>query len=218
MSSDQRPRLRIERPDEGVLFVVTGPSGVGKSTIVREALRRIPDVSFSVSATTRPPRVGEVDGVDYHFVDAERFAALLDADAFIEHATVYDRSYGTLREPVRAALGEGRSILLDIDVRGARQVRTQWPGAVFVFLVPPSWTELEARLRQRGTDSDEVIARRMELAAEQVRGCVEFDFLVVNDDLDTAWATFEGILLAEMTRRSRRSSLVERVLGVFDPR
>ncbi len=208
--------LRFELPDQGVLFVVTGPSGVGKSTLVKRAMDRIPGLSFSVSATTRAPRTGETDGVDYHFLTPARFAELLSQDAFLEHATVYDRSYGTLRDQVVSALGEGHSILLDIDMVGALSVREQLADAVLVFLAPPSLAVLEARLRGRGTDSDDIIDGRMAQVAAQTVGCGDFDYIVINDELDAAHAAFEGVLLAEMSRRKRRDTLVDRLLGEVD--
>lgn len=204
--------LRWALPDRGVLFVVSGPSGVGKSTLVKAAMARIPGLTFSVSATTRAPRAGERDGVDYHFVSADRFAALAAEDAFLESATVYDRSYGTLREPTEAALARGSSLLLDIDVRGAAQVRARKPDAVHVFVLPPSVGALEDRLRGRGTDPEDTIRRRMEQAMEQLRGCVAYDYVLVNDDLEASHAAFQGILLAETSRRSRRQSVIDRVL------
>lgn len=206
-------KLRWALPDQGVLFVVSGPSGVGKSTLVKAAMERIPGLEFSVSATTRAPRTGEVDGVHYHFMDRDRFDVLVAEEAFLEHATLYDRSYGTLREPTRAALDSGRSILLDIDVRGARQVREREPGAVHLFVLPPSIEVLEARLRNRATDDEAIITRRMEQAMEQLEGCVEYDYVIVNDDLDASHAAFQGILLAETSRRDRRQRVIDAVLG-----
>lgn len=200
--------LRLARPDAGVLFVVTGPSGVGKSTLVRAAQERVPGIEFSVSATTRAPRTGEVDGVDYHFVSREAFDELVSTGAMLEHATVYDRSYGTLREPVVRALHEGRSILLDVDAQGAEQVREAMPEAVHVFILPPSLRTLEGRLRARGTDSEETIQRRMAQVAGQLGACSRFDYLVMNDDLEAAHATFQAVLLAELCRRERRDSWV----------
>lgn len=200
--------LAVHRPDRGVLFVVSGASGVGKSTLLRAAMAKIPGLAFSVSATTRSPRRGEVDGVDYHFVDDARFLDLIAQDAFVEHAQVYDRRYGTLVEPTEAALAAGNSLILDIDVQGAAVVRERLPEAVHVMILPPSIEVLEARLRSRGTDSDEVIARRMELVQEQIGALGSFDYLVMNDDLEAAHATFQGILLAEMSRSSRRETWV----------
>ena len=195
-------------PDRGALFVVSGASGTGKTTLVKEALRRMPGLSFSVSATTRPPRPGEVDGRDYHFVTPERFAAMVADDALLEWAEVYGNRYGTPRAPVDAALSSGESILLDIDVQGARQVRRHMPEAVSIFILPPDMATIEARLRGRSTDSEEVIARRMAQARQQLQGAAEADYLVLNDDLQTAHDVLQAILVAELSRRRRRASLL----------
>lgn len=205
-------KLNLEAPDQGVLFVITGPSGVGKSTLIKGLMERVPGLEFSVSATTRAPRDGEVDGRDYHFLSAEDFAHRVERAAFLEYATVYDRSYGTLRAPVEAAVAEGRSVVLDIDVQGARQVKERYPACVRVFILPPSVGTLATRLRGRGTE-EAVIARRMSQVEEQLRGAPEFDFVVVNDDLSAARAVFEGIFLAELSRVARRRSRIERVLA-----
>jgi guanylate kinase len=157
-------------PDRGVLFVVSGPSGVGKSTLVRRALARIPGIGFSVSATTRAPRPGEIDGVHYRFIDPARFRALVDDGAFLEHATVYDRCYGTLAAPTFDAMGQGRSLILDIDAQGAAQVRERLPEAVHVMLLPPALEALEARLRTRGTD-DDLRLRARQRRLRRGRGC-----------------------------------------------
>lgn len=196
------------KPDEGVLFVITGPSGVGKSTLIRAAMGRIRGLSFSVSATTRSPRPGERDGVDYHFLDRAAFERKVAEGAFLEHATVYDRSYGTLKTPTADALARGESLILDIDVQGAALVREKMPSAVSIFILPPTVATLEERLRARATDSDAIVASRMRQVGEQILGCGDFDYLVLNDDLETGKATFEGILLAEMSRRSRREGWV----------
>lgn len=202
---------RWERPDAGALFVVTGASGSGKTTLLREALQQIPGLEFSVSATTRAIRPGEEDGVDYHYVGQEGFDALLADGALLEWARVYDQRYGTPRAPVLAALAEGRSVVLDIDVQGAEQVRASFPEAVTVFVLPASVDVLEHRLRSRGTDSEEIIRSRMDQLMGQLGRCGEFDYLVVNDDLDTAHRCFQAVLLAELQRRSRRDGLVERM-------
>lgn len=213
MTEPTEPLAGWRAPDRGVLFVVTGPSGVGKSTLVRAARARIPGLGFSVSATTRARRPGEVDGQDYHFIEPDRFGELVDQGAFLEHATVYDRSYGTLRAPVEAALSEGRSILLDIDVAGHRQVRASGMEATHVLILPPDLDTLERRLRARGTDDDGVIARRMEQVAGQLEAVAEFDHLIVNDNLQTAHQVFQGVLLAALTRVTLRPGLVSQVQG-----
>jgi guanylate kinase len=207
-----QPLAGWELPSPGVLFVISGPSGVGKSTLVKAAMRRIPGLGFSVSATTRGPRPGEQDGRDYHFVTPERFQEWVERDAFLEHATVYDQRYGTPIEPVLEALKTGRSLVLDIDVQGAALVRQRLPEAVHIFVLPKSVEVLEQRLRERG-ESEATVTRRMAQAAQQLRGCPSYDYVVVNDELETAHAVLQGVLLAEMSRTSRRIPLVDRVCG-----
>lgn len=196
------------KPERGALFVVSGASGTGKTTLLREALRRLPGLGFSVSATTRPPRTGEVDGRDYHFMERSRFDALLEQDQLLEWAEVYGHRYGTPRQPVLEAMERGDSILLDIDVQGARQVRRTLPEAVCIFLLPPDMATIEARLRSRSTDTEAVIQRRMEEARLQLEGAAEADYIVVNDDLESAHDQLQAVLVAELCRRSRHSALV----------
>lgn len=197
-------------PDRGALFVVTGASGTGKTTLVREALAVVPGLGWSVSMTTRPARAGEVDGRDYHFVSRERFDAALAEGALLEWAEVYGNRYGTPRAPVAAALNEGRSVLLDVDDKGATQVRLAMPDAVSIFVLPPSIEALEARLRARSTDSEAVIAGRVAEAQLRCRAAVDFDYLVVNDDLASAHDQFQAVLVAELLRRTRNPSLLSR--------
>jgi guanylate kinase len=205
-----------ERPDQGALFVVSGASGSGKTTLLERAFSRLPELEFSVSATTRSPREGETDGADYHFLDAEAFEQLRTEGALLEWAEVYGCCYGTPRAPVEHALSVGRSILLDIDVQGTRQVREHLPDAVTIGILPPDLDTLANRLRQRSLDSEEVIQRRIAEAMVQIEACGEFDYLVVNDDLETARTVFEGILLSELSRTCRRPGLVEKMTGLGD--
>lgn len=199
-------RSRWTAPDLGALFVVSGPSGSGKTTLLREAFRVIPGLEFSVSATTRGARVGEVDGRDYHFVTHPRFQELVQTGALLETAEVYGNFYGTPRAPVEKAIAEGRSIVLDIDVQGARQVRRAYPGAITVFILPPNLAAIEARLRTRGLDDDAMVRRRIREADEQLAGAGEYDYFVMNDDLSVAHTQLQSILVAELLRRTRRES------------
>jgi guanylate kinase len=199
-------------PQQGALFVVTGASGTGKTTLVREALATVPGVGWSVSATTREPRVGEVDGQDYHFVSKADFEARVAAGELLEWAEVYGNYYGTLRAPVEEALARGESILLEIDVQGARQVRAAAPDAVLIFVLPPSVDALERRLRARATDDDATIARRLAEARLQLEGVGEFDYVVVNDVLTSAHHRFQAVLVAELQRRVRHPKLISQFL------
>lgn len=202
-----------QAPDRGALFIVSGASGTGKTTLLNALFERVPGLEWSVSVTTRAPRVGERDGVDYHFIDRPRYEALLEAHALLEHAEVYGTGYGTPRGPVEAALAEGRSIVLDIDVQGAAQVRARVPHAVSVFVLPPRIEAIRERLVARGTDTPETIERRVRDAHEQLARCGEYDYLVMNDNLATAETQLAGIFLAELSRRSIRGSWVRAMGG-----
>ena len=188
-----------ERP-QGTLFIVSAPSGAGKTSMVRALMERDPDLGFSVSHTTRPPRPGEVDGRDYHFVDVPTFERMVEEGAFLEYARVFDNYYGTSRAAVEAQLAEGRDVFLDIDWQGARQVRQAWPEAVSIFVLPPSREALDARLRGRGTDSEEVIAGRMARAVDEASHYDEYDYLIVNDDFETAVGDLGAIVRARRLR------------------
>ena len=181
-------------PRRGRLIILSAPSGAGKTSLARALVERLPDTVISVSHTTRPPRPGERDGVDYHFVDRPRFEAMVAEGRFLEHARVFDNYYGTDRRGVEAELAAGRNVLLDIDWQGARAVRAQMPEAVSVFILPPSREALEQRLRGRGQDSDAVIARRMRDAVAEMRHYDEYDYVVINDDFDAALADLEAIV------------------------
>jgi guanylate kinase len=191
--------------------VVSGPSGVGKSTLIHGLISAVPNIGFSVSATTRKPRVGERDGVDYYFRSDDEFRLLISEGEFLEHAQVYDRRYGTLRAPTEEVLATGRSVLLDIDVQGARQVREAVPDSIHIMILPPSVRVLEERLLARAKDSTEVISERMRQVASQLGGRAEYDYLVVNDDLGTAQRVFNSIIRAELSRRSRNQGLVDAI-------
>ena len=170
----------------GRLFVITGPSGVGKGTLIRRLLERMPDLELSVSATTRPPRPGERDGVEYHFLTEEEFDRMVHGGRLLEHATYSGNRYGTPRSEVEPRLAAGRSAVLEIEVQGARQIRETMPEAVQVFIAPPSPAALRERLEGRGTDRPEAIARRLAAAKEELAARSEFGHVILNDDLDRA--------------------------------
>ena len=170
----------------GNLFVISGPSGAGKGTLLSQVLERIPDAWVSVSATTRKPRPGEVDGVHYYFLDTDKFKELVEQNGFLEWAQVHDNYYGTLKQRVLDHMAAGEQVILEIDVQGAFQVRKALPQAHLVFIEPPSLEELERRLKGRGTETDEVISLRMKTAEVELAQKMEYDIQVVNDDLERA--------------------------------
>ncbi len=204
------------RPDDphkfkrrGMLFVLSSPSGAGKSTIARKLLASEPGLQMSVSATTRSPRPGEVDGRDYHFVDLERFREMVAEGEFLEWAHVFGHRYGTPRGPVEGLLASGRDVLFDIDWQGAQQLFQIAGGDVVrVYIMPPSMEELERRLRGRGTDSDAVIEARMERAAAEIGHWDGYDYVLVNDDAQGCFTRVKTILDAERLKRSRQSGLI----------
>jgi guanylate kinase len=180
------------------VFVITGPSGVGKGTLIAKLLERVPDLELSVSATTREPREGEVDGRDYHFLTAEEFDQRIEREDFLEFATYSGNRYGTLRSEVRKRLDAGRSVVLEIEVQGASQVRAAMRESVQVFIAPPDPGVLRRRLESRGTDSTEAIDARLKVAEVELAAQGDFDHLVVNDDLERAAADLEGIVRGEL--------------------
>ncbi|MGE4532492.1 guanylate kinase [Halomonas sp.] len=188
---------------QGTLFIVSAPSGAGKTSLVRELIESLDGIQVSVSHTTRARREGEVDGVNYHFVDVPGFEAMIERGEFFEYARVFDNYYGTSRPAVQAALAAGQDVILEIDWQGARQVRAQMPEAVSVFILPPSREELERRLAGRGTDEHAVIARRMRDAVSEMSHHDEYDYLVINDDFTTALDELRALVVSRRLTRER---------------
>ena len=201
--------------EPGLLLVVSAPSGAGKTSLVNALVSLDPNITVSVSHTTRARRGNEKDGEDYYFIDAPRFAAMRDAGAFLEHATVFGNSYGTSRDAVGRELAAGRDVLLEIDWQGADQVRKLIPGGVSIFILPPSFDALLARLNKRGQDSPEAIARRLGNAREEIAHVGEFDYVIINQDFNRAAQDLISIVRAERLKRARQlarhSDLINRM-------
>lgn len=201
----------------GTLYTISAPSGAGKTTLVRSLLEREPGLALSVSHTTRPRRPGERDGLDYFFVDEAEFERMVAAGEFLEHARVFDNRYGTARAVVENKLAGGRDVILEIDWQGAHQVRQSVAGATSIFILPPSREALMERLHGRGLDSEEIIARRMAAAIDEMSHYEESDFLIVNDDFEEALADLRAVVRAGRVRRPRQAArhreLIEALLA-----
>jgi len=199
---------------KGLLLVISGPAGVGKGTIDISLISRNSDIRMSVSATTRPPRPGEIDGVHYFFKTEEEFQKMIESGAFLEYMRVFNTHYyGTPKSFVEQELAEGRSVILEIDVQGAMRVKAAYPDAVLIFIAPPSMSELKSRLIHRGTESSEAIDRRFETAYQEMQYVNRYDYVVVNDILDLAIARTEDIIVAERCKVSRNGELIEKLKG-----
>ena len=206
MTTQGRAFDGVER--RGLMFVLSSPSGAGKTTLSRLLIERMPGLKMSVSATTRPKRPGEVEGRDYLFVDKAHFEEMVKRQELLEWATVFDNRYGTPRAPVEAALSAGRDVLFDIDWQGTQQLREKARAdVVSVFILPPSATDLEKRLNSRAQDSQEVIRGRMSRASHEMSQWAEYDYIVINRDIDEAFAEVQSILKAERLKRERRVGL-----------
>ncbi|MDQ1336593.1 MAG: guanylate kinase [Thermodesulfobacteriota bacterium] len=195
----------------GILFVISAPSGGGKSTIAAAIRQRVEGLGYSISHTTRKPRSDEQDGVDYHFVDEKTFTQMIDGGAFLEWARVYDHLYGTSLSGIRELMASGRDILLDVDVQGGRNIKTRFPESILIFLVPPSLIVLEQRLRKRGTDDEAVIRGRMEQAADDIRACAGYDYIVVNDRLEKAIDETQSIIISGRCLTHRQLPQIKRM-------
>lgn len=201
--------------DTGLLIVFSGPSGAGKGTICEALRKNFPNVNYSISMTTRQPRVGEKDGVDYYFTSASEFETLLKKQAFLEYAKVYDYYYGTPKEHVYGLLAQGKHVLLEIDIQGAMQVRAQYPNCVCIYIVPPSLDILAKRLRDRHTDTEEVICKRLHKTKEELQWISKYDYLIINNDLSQAIKEAIAIVQAEQCKVIRLQEKREKILNAY---
>jgi len=199
----------------GLLFVVSAPSGTGKTTVAERLVQVVPDLSLSRSYTSRPIRAGEADGIDYNFITRARFEQMAAAGEFLEWADVFGNFYGTCATDAEADLAAGRDLVLVIDVQGARQVRVRCPGTVGVFVLPPSFPILETRLRGRSADSEEAMQRRLQTARDEVAAFAEYDYVVVNDELEACVDRLRAIVLAERARLRSMRGVAEEIVRTF---
>ena len=194
--------------NRGNLIVISGPSGAGKSTVVAKAMETRSDICFSTSVTTRQPRPGEVDGKDYFFIDQARFDEMVENNELLEHAVYVSNSYGTPRKYVEEQLAKGMNVILDIEIQGATQVHRNVPEAITVFIIPPSAEELRKRLTNRGTETEATIEARLERACQECREADFYDYIIINDDLDTAGRELSAIISSELCRFDRRRDVL----------
>jgi len=188
----------------GKLFVISAPSGTGKSTILMAVRQRLPGLGYSISHTTRKPRGNERNGIDYHFVDDRTFTKMIDQGDLVEWAKVYDNFYGTSSSNLQDQTASGLDVLMDVDIQGGRNIKKRFPDSVLIFLLPPSLEELERRLRKRGTDDEPVIESRMESAVDDIKNCVWYDYIIVNDKLEPAIDEAQSIIVSERCLTARQ--------------
>jgi guanylate kinase len=214
-SATQTNRVGPATEGRGILFVVSSPSGGGKGTLIQRVLDKVPNLSYSVSFTTRAPRPGEIDGREYFFVATERFEEMVEAGEFLEWAIVHGKLYGTTREQVSHEISEGRDIILEVDVQGARSVRALLPDSVSIFILPPSFEVLRQRLQARGTDSPDELDLRLRNAPTELQDYSAFQYVIINDELDRAADEMMAVVQAERVRLSRQGERIKRVVEAF---
>ena len=202
--------------DTGILFVLSAPSGAGKTSLCRELIDSLSDLRQSISFTTRQKREGEQDSIDYHFIDHEAFQQMIKKQQLAEWAEVHGQLYGTSLQTLNAAAGEGIDLLLDIDCQGAAQIKKNYQRGVFIFILPPDFAELEKRLRDRGTDTEEVIRRRLKNSEQEISQAIWYDYLIINDDFQSARDKLIAIVTAERCRGSRTAQLLEKFTAIGD--
>ncbi len=202
--------------ERGLLLVLSGPSGVGKGTVCAALRKRVSEIVYSVSVTTRQPRVGEVDGVNYFFKSQEQFQQMIERNLLLEWAEYANHSYGTPREFVELTLAQGKDVILEIEVQGAMQVKEKFPEGVFIFLMPPSLDELRNRIENRGTEDDQTIRKRLQLAADEIKLLEQYDYAVVNDQVESACNKIISIIQAEHLRKDRIMNKIKKWMKEVD--
>ncbi len=194
------------------LFIISGPSGVGKSTVIKELLKKVENLAYSISHTTRKPREGEKDGVDYYFVSREKFQKMIEDGEFIEWAKVYSDYYGTSFRSVEEKLKEGKDVILDLDIQGSLNIKKRFDNSILIFLLPPSVSELKKRLMKRGTEDQKELEERLSKAIEEIKMARYYDFIVINDRIEKAVKEVEAIIIAERCKKEERISCIERII------
>ena len=199
--------------NKGGVYIISGPSGSGKDTVLAELFRNKPDLLFSISSITRPMRQGEKEGEKYNFISKEKFLYMIENDMLLEHNVFVENYYGTPREPVENAVKEGKDIIIEVDVNGAAQIREKLPEAVSIFIMPPSFDELKRRLKGRGTESEELIEKRLNSALGEIKRAAEYDYIIVNDNITAAADNILSVILSASFKTDRQKTIIDEVLS-----
>ncbi|UCB50240.1 MAG: guanylate kinase [Deltaproteobacteria bacterium] len=201
----------------GQLFVITGPSGVGKSTIIKRLRKTLPRIGYSVSHTSRKPRKNEADGINYHFVDRQTFEKMIEEKAFVEWAEVYHDLYGTSFSSLQSETDQGLDVVMDLDSEGAKNIKGNFEDSVLIYILPPSFQVLEKRLRGRASDDEAEIKARLEEARKEIQNCIDYDYIIFNEDLNRTVEEVNSIIVSSRCRKSKRLSMVEKTFGISIP-